>query len=299
MSEIKSVAIAGASGNLGPHVLKALLDPKLHVTVLTRGTKSITFDPAVKVVSVDYSSVESLTSALQGQDAVVSAVGMEALEGQTILIDAAIAAGVKRFIPADYGAVTTNPKLHEYPFYSTVGKIQKYLAEKSKSTGLSYTVLSTGAFTDMLFGAIGIIDFDKHEAVLYDGGDSRFSTNSMAGVGKAIAQILKHPKETSNRMLRISEAILTQNKLLAIAKELKPEITWKTTLVDTSEMMKEALASFGAGDFSPPVFMKFLGSTVFAGNRFGAAYDVTDNELLGVEALSDESLKKLVAGRLG
>ncbi|EGU73272.1 hypothetical protein HZS61_007252 [Fusarium oxysporum f. sp. conglutinans] len=150
-------------------------------SVLTRGTKSTTFDPSFKVVSIDYSSVESLTSALQGQDAVVSVVGMEALEGQTILIDAAIAAGVKHFIPADYGAVSTNPKLHEYPFYSTVGKIQKYLAEKSKSTGLSYTVLSTGAFTDMLFGAIGIIDFDKHEAVLYDGGDLRFTTNSMEG----------------------------------------------------------------------------------------------------------------------
>lgn len=100
-------------------------------------------------------------------------------------------------------------------------------------------------------------------------------------------------------MLRISEAILTQNKLLAIAKELKQEITWKTTLVDTSEMMKEGLASFGAWDFSPLVFMKFLGSTLFAGNRFEARCDVTDNELLGVEALGDESLKKLVAGRLG
>jgi gamma-glutamyl:cysteine ligase YbdK (ATP-grasp superfamily) len=70
-------------------------------------------------------------------------------------------------------------------------------------------------------------------------------------------------------MLRIPEAILTENKLLAFAKELKLENTWKTTLVDTSEMMKEALA------------------TLFTGNRFGAAYDVTDHELLGVEALSD------------
>jgi hypothetical protein len=88
-------------------------------------------------------------------------------------------------------------------------------------------------------------------------------------------------------MLRIPEAILTENKLLAFAKELKLENTWKTTLVDTSEMMKEALASFHARDFSSPVFLRLLGSTLFTGNRFGAAYDVTDHELLGVEALSD------------
>jgi hypothetical protein len=115
---------------------------------------------------------------------------MEALEGQTIVVEAAIAAGLKRFIPADYGAVTTSPKLHTNSSYSTVDETQKCLAEKSMSTGLSYTVLSKGALTDMLFGAVGIIDFDGHEAVLCDGGDSRFSTKSMEGVGKAIVQVL-------------------------------------------------------------------------------------------------------------
>ncbi|KAH8587740.1 hypothetical protein B0O99DRAFT_584061 [Bisporella sp. PMI_857] len=299
MPDIKSVAIAGASGNLGPHVFKALFNANFQVTVLTRGQKSVTYDPSIKVLEVDYTSIDSLTSALQGQDAVVSTIGLEALEDQTVLIDAAIAAGVKRFIPSDFGSTTTNPKLYEYPIYAATAKIQNYLAEKSNVSELSYTILASGASLDMILSEIGIIDFNKHKAEIYDGGDNRISSTSFVSIGKAIAGILEHPKETENRVLHVSQVILTQNKLLAIARELRPDISWELTTVNTSDMMQEALASIGAGDFSSLTMVKFVKSTVFAGDRYGAAYDVTDNELLGVDLLTKEELKKLVADRLG
>lgn len=248
---------------------------------------------------MDYTSVESLTAALQGQDAVVSTIGGEALEGQTVLIDATIAAGVKRFIPSDFGSVSTNPALHAYPVYSSTAKIQKYLAEKAKTSRLSYTILASGGSLEDILGEIGIIDFNKHRAELYDGGDTRISSTSFANVGKAIAGVLKHPEETKNRVVHVSQAILTQNKLLAIARELRPDIPWELTTVNTRDMMQEALASIGAGDFSFPTIIKFVKSTVFAGDRYGAAYDVTDNELLGIDLLTEAELKKLVADRLG
>jgi hypothetical protein len=224
---------------------------------------------------------------------------MEALEGQTVLIDAAVAAGVRRFIPSDYGTITTNKELHGYPGYASFAKIQNYLVEKSKTSRLSYTILATGGFLDMLFGQSGIVDFDNHKVVLYDGGESRISSTSFASVGNAVVGILNRPGETSNRILRVSQAILTQNKVLTIAKDMKPEISWEITPVKTSEMMQEALAAFAAGDFSHPIILKFVISTVFAGDRYGAAYDATDNALLGVEELTEEELRKMVADRLG
>lgn len=152
MSEIKSVAIAGATGRLGPHVLNALVDAGFQVTVLTRSKKPGALDADVKVLEVDFTSMDSLAAALKGIDAVVSTIGGTAIDNQTILIDAAIAAGVKRFIPSEYGTVTTNPKVESYPLYSSMTKIRKYLQEKAAAGDLTWTVLACGCFLDFMFG---------------------------------------------------------------------------------------------------------------------------------------------------
>jgi len=85
---------------------------------------------------------------------------------------------------------------------------------------------------------------------------------------------------------------------LKIVEELRPDIKWETSKVQTSALLKEGLDSASAGDFSMPVVMKVLAGTAFAGETYGAAYDETDNELLGIKELTEEDLKKLVAERL-
>ncbi|KAE9367246.1 NAD(P)-binding protein [Stipitochalara longipes BDJ] len=298
MSEIKSVAIAGASGNLGPHVLKALVDANFQVTVLTRSNKPGAYDASVKVVEVDYTSVESLAAALKGIDALVSTVGHEGIEKQTLLIDASVAAGVKRFIPSEYGSCTTNPKLAAFPIYAPMFKIKNYLQEKAKEGKLTWTVLACGSFLEFLFGQPLFLDFANHKAILYDEGDNRTSSTSLANIGKAVAGILKNAKATENKIVRVSEVILTQNKLIKIAEELRPDIKWETSKVQTSASLKEGLDGVGAGDFSMPVLMKILAGTALAGDTYGSAYDETDNELLGVKELTEEGLKKLVSEKL-
>ncbi|KAE8452548.1 hypothetical protein EG329_000451 [Mollisiaceae sp. DMI_Dod_QoI] len=298
MSEIKSVAIAGASGNLGPHILKALLDANFQVTVLTRSQKPGAFDANVKVLEVDFTSKVSLTTALKGIDAVVSAVGHQGVENQHILIDAAIAAGVKRFIPSEYGSCTTSPKVENLPIYIPMIKTRKYVQEKAKAGEITWTVLACGGFLSFLFDTPTLFDFANHKATLFDEGDNRISTTSMPNVGKAIAAILKNSDATKNKVLHTSEVIVTQNKVLAIAKELKPEINWDTTKVQTSAMLKEGLEQLSAGDFSMPVLMKLIGATALGGDAYGSAYDETDNELLGIKELTEADLKQLVADRL-
>lgn len=83
--------------------MKELLKSGLfEITVLTRESSSHDFPSGVKVAKVDYRNVESLTAALKGQDALVSAVASVAASGQRVLIDAAVEAGVKRIIPSEY-----------------------------------------------------------------------------------------------------------------------------------------------------------------------------------------------------
>ncbi|EAU34345.1 predicted protein [Aspergillus terreus NIH2624] len=67
------VAIAGATGNLGPAVLKELKEAGFELTVLTRSAKDA-FGSDVRVAQVDYSSIDSLQAALEGQDALAAAL---------------------------------------------------------------------------------------------------------------------------------------------------------------------------------------------------------------------------------
>lgn len=148
---IKNVAIIGASGNLGPSILNALLaEGSFTVTVLSRLKSKATFPDSVRVIKTDFSDA-SLIKDFAGQDAVISTVGSEAVASQTRYIDAAIAAGVKRFIPSEFGSDGSDPKALEIaPIFAPKLKVLRYLEEKASET-FSYTAVITGPFFDWVY----------------------------------------------------------------------------------------------------------------------------------------------------
>ncbi len=240
--------------------------------------------------------MESLTAALKGVDALVSTVAGQAMGGQTLLIDAAIAAGVKRFIPSEYGSCTTDPKLENFPMYAPMWKVKRYLQEKAKAGELTWTVVATGGFMDYMFLKPIFVDFKTHTATLYDDGNNRLSSTSMPNIGKAIVGVLKNFEATKNRIVRTSEIIVTQNQVLRIVRELMPEVNWEvTSKVSTSAILQAGVEEAKAGNFGESVIMKILAGTAMAGETYGSAFDETDNELLGIKELSEEDLKKIIA----
>ncbi|GAM33597.1 hypothetical protein TCE0_011f00608 [Talaromyces pinophilus] len=298
MTKIERVAIAGASGALGSNVLKALVGAGFQVTVLTRSKKPGMYDSTIRVAEVDYASLESLTAALKGVDAVVSTVTSTAIESQTILIDAAVAAGVKRFIPSEFGSVTTNFKLEGLPLFSSIFKVRKYLQEKAAASGLTWTILACGIFLDYALNTPILLDFVNHKATLLDGGDNRISATSLPKVGVAICAILKNFDATNDKVMRVSETILTQNQWLGFTQELNPDIKWELSNARTSVLLEESLKQIEAGEFTESVILKLVTGTSLAGNTYGSAYDVTDNELLGIKELTSDEVKKLIAEKL-
>ena len=104
------------------------------------------------IKKADYASYDSLLSVFTGQDAVVSVVGAPGVPVQKVAVDAAIAAGVKRFIPSEFGVNTR--RVRDLP----IGKILQgkigvvdYLKEK-EAQGLTWTGISTGLFFDWVCG---------------------------------------------------------------------------------------------------------------------------------------------------
>jgi len=119
VSEVKNVNAdpsPQASGSLGGPVLNALVKSgKFKVTVVKHPSSSASFPDSVTVRTADLSSVDSVTAAFEGQDAVVSTVGTAGLPAQGVLVEAAAAANVKRFLPSDFGSDIANPKTGVLP----------------------------------------------------------------------------------------------------------------------------------------------------------------------------------------
>ncbi|KAJ6169862.1 hypothetical protein N7485_007208 [Penicillium canescens] len=110
MALFKNVLLIGAGGNLGVPVLKAFLASPYKVGILTRKESTSTFPKCVPVFKADYTDVSSIKLAMESQDVVISMVGGIAAGDQQVFIDAALAAGVKRFLPSEFGPYSRNPE---------------------------------------------------------------------------------------------------------------------------------------------------------------------------------------------
>ncbi|KAI1767858.1 NAD(P)-binding protein [Hypoxylon sp. FL1150] len=294
MSAIKTVAVAGATGNIGKPILNQLIEDGFKVTALTRKGTSHTFPPSVTVAEVDYESPESLVKALQGQDAVVSAVGFNGLPLQLPLIDAAVKAGVKRFLPSEYGGDAENAKAAALPIFAPKKQVLDALtaAAAVKGGSLTYTLVSTGPFLDMALGFGLFVNLREKSATLWNGGDRAFSTTTTTATATAVAQVLKHPQETRNRTVRVRSASTTQNKLLAIAKEVLGGEGWTTKVASTEDALKRAHASLETGKVDR---VAFITETIW-GEGYGCDFEKVDNELLGVRELSEAEIQGLIEG---
>ncbi|KAK6330097.1 hypothetical protein TWF718_003525 [Orbilia javanica] len=148
-----NVTIAGGSGQVSKEIIDAFIESKKHhITVLSRHGLSATTStpPEVCWKTVDYNDKEGLTKALHGTHTLLSFVQILSDPDQISqknLIDAAIAAGVKRFAPSEYGS----KGLVDMPWWYGKGKIREYLEQVNKDgQTLEYTLFQPGLFLDYL-----------------------------------------------------------------------------------------------------------------------------------------------------
>ncbi|RYP16111.1 hypothetical protein DL765_005312 [Monosporascus sp. GIB2] len=295
MSNIKNVAIIGASGSLGSVVFEKLVaSGKFHVRVLKRVGSSSKFPPGTEVVEVDFDSLDSLKSALSGQDALVSTVSSGGLERQKTLIDAAIAAGVKRFIPSEFGSDLGNPNARKLPVYGHKVAVQEYLVEKAKTTGITYTLIYNNAFLDWALKHKFILDVSSDKPTIIDGGNKPFSTTTLSTVADAVLGVFGRLEETKNRGVYIQDAVITQNQILEMAKKAAPNRSWDVVHVKLDDLTAGADAKLAKGDYSMETFVPYLYRAVLDPAYGGNFTGKTDNELLGIKEMSEAAVFEVV-----
>ncbi|KAI1372384.1 NAD(P)-binding protein [Hypoxylon crocopeplum] len=283
-SAIKNVAVVGGSGNLGKEVVQELVKAGFNVTAFSREDSTSTFPPGVASKRVNYQSVESLTSALDGQDAVVSTIATVAVGGQTPLVDAAVAAKVKRFIPSEFGI---NTRIVGGTAIGGIlqGKIKTldYLNAKSKENPwFTWTGISSGIFFDwgLDYGTAGFNKGTK-TAVIYDSGNEPVQASNLAFIGRAIAAILSQPDKTANQYLSIASFNPSQNQILEIVEAETGE-KWKVEHASTADQEHIGLEKLSKGDYS--AFSNLLRRRIYAdGANLAVKGETSANGLLGLQ----------------
>lgn len=295
------VAVAGATGSAGFPIIHELLKAGHHVTALSRsissGSSKLPKHPNLDIVEVDYDSVPSLTAALQNHDVVIATLPVDTPIGsQDTLIDAAVAAGVSRFFPAEFGTDTDNDKCMKLPVFENKMHALEYLRAKvAKHPNFSYTAICTGAFFDWGLEAGFLAHPKTHTATIYDDGNLPWSTTTLATISKAVVSLMSHLEETKNRHVYIHDAVVTQNKIIEIAKRIDGK-DWELTYVDSASVLEEAHIEYRRADSDYKKGLMPLLHISVLGKGYGGDFSGRlDNELLGIELMSDEELGEVIA----
>ncbi len=155
------IVVAGATGDLGQRLVRALAQRGAHVIALVRpGTEQAQLrglrDSGITIMQVSLDDAQSLRRAIAGAGCVVSTLnGLEEviIGQQGMLLEAAVAAGVPRFTPSDYCLDYT----HTRPGDNRNLDLRRRFATQLEAADISVTSILNGGFLELLEGDAHIV----------------------------------------------------------------------------------------------------------------------------------------------
>ncbi|EAS35836.3 uncharacterized protein CIMG_01190 [Coccidioides immitis RS] len=295
---IHNVAIVGADGELGPSVLKALASSgHFNVTVLKRksSTSNSTYPQSVQTVFIsDDFPADELVAALKGIDAVVVTVNGTLADLQKRIADAAVTAGVKHFIPADFGSCDSQDQLTRdlVPLYQRKADVREYLRQlASRHENFSWTGIVCGHFFHAEALRFMHIDIRSCTAEVLDDGETRCSASTLPQVGAAVVKVLEKSgaEEIKNKVIYIQSFCATQMEVVR-AFERATGQSWKVNRTDPQSFVKEEKAKADANGIVGSEELVWVLGTLHADWEKKEEFV---NKFLG---LDEEDLDKVVAG---
>ncbi|KAB8207157.1 hypothetical protein BDV34DRAFT_223722 [Aspergillus parasiticus] len=195
------LAVSGGTGKLGRAVVEAFKNKKSHsVFILARSTNdelSETLD--VPIIPVDYSNLNLIEAAIKSKS-------------------------TKRFIPSDFGIIYNEQ--HASVFPPIKGKL--LAAEKLRSSGLEYTLVSNGFFMDYyglpkvksyLQPFVFAVDMANNTAAIPGSGNVPVVFTHTFDVAQYVAALIS--EENWNERSIIIGDKLTWNDLVSLAEATK------------------------------------------------------------------------------
>ena len=221
----KTIVVAGGTGNLGGRIIKVLLKKGTDVRAIVRlntdeaKVKKLEQQGA-KVIQVNMSGVSELTQACKGASCIVSALqGLHdvIVDVQTILLEAAIAAGVPRFIPSDFSCDFTKLPVGKNRNFD----LRREFDELLNKSSISATTIFNGAFADMLTGQMPLILFKRKRVLYWGDADQRMDFTTIDNTAEFTANAALD--DSTPRYLRIAGDEISARELTVVASEVTGE----------------------------------------------------------------------------
>ncbi|KAJ3252059.1 hypothetical protein HK103_001861 [Boothiomyces macroporosus] len=239
----ETVAVVGATGNLGVSIAKAVIAKKLKVKIVTRqdtlASKKELLDEfkshGAEIVVADFKSIDSLAAALKGVQVVISATGGAALGEQIQLIDAAKKAGVSRFYPSEYGIDDV-----EYPTKHPIIDAKVSIRKHAEAAGLQTVVAFTGFFAEWALSPFYAVDFATSTIEIVGDGNAKIGGWSIPQIGQVVAESINHATTSKTDKiiyLRAQGLVFTYNELLA-EHEKQTGTKWTKKYITIDEAKK-------------------------------------------------------------
>ncbi|KAK5957305.1 hypothetical protein OHC33_001677 [Knufia fluminis] len=283
-----------ASGTIGTHILHALLeDPadNFEVTILTRPESTSTFPshPSVTIARVAHDDYDGLTRTFSSHDAIIHAGAIPSIPTQPLLIKAAVAAGIKRFILNEFAnSPITQTGLPETARFRQprldVLAVAKDAAANNPT--FSWTGLAVGNILDLSllrYPQFGI-DVRKHSVKYTDDGTERVSAVILPDIGLAVRGILRAPEGTRNRYCHV-RSVETDQVGIVRALEGRQGVRYAVSR-ESSEVLytrgKEGFKRGKRSGFHDLVVVQLFGRVEGSGGSVIVGREESDNLLLGV-----------------
>lgn len=213
MSLYTSFAVAGAGPTIGGRIVKALLERGASVVTLVRPSSTSISSPLLegaKIVTADYTDVKAVASVLREHkvEVLISALAYGALPSQSPIADAAKEAGVKLFVPSEFGLPTEGGKGGHLV-------IKSQFADYLKSLGIPSLRFYTGIFMEFIPQFTGV---DTGKFLVLGKGDASFSTTALDDVAGFSAHVLTSlpPAKLHDATFRIEGERTSFNKVGAL-----------------------------------------------------------------------------------
>jgi len=278
MSGIKTIALTGV-GNLGQSFVDHLVSEQKagkisKVIVLSREsskgseTNSKLEAQGATIAFVDYDNQKSIESALTGVDAIISTLPVAGLLSQITIAKAAKAAGVKLFIPSEFG----DPTEGEYPA-GTLPALKVQVRKELKDIGIPYAWFYTGPFPDFCLTPYLGYDFAGGKIIIRGHGDGPVSWTARSDIARFVTYVITtHPIEKyAGRAIRIEGDRKTFNEIAA-GYEKKTGKSLEITRVPRADVEK-AVAE------NPNDFLAYLYYVWDAGKALSGKTEELDNDL--------------------
>ena len=173
-------------------------------------------DRGLKVVTGDLTGpIEETTKWLKGIDTIISTMFALDVAQQIPVIDAAVLAGVKRFVPASFGTPAARGVMDVRDLKETV---QDHLFRQK----LGFTIIDVGYWYETSYPGVPSGKFDYATLVasnvVYADGTAKTMLTSVKDIGKVTARIVKDDRTLNKRVYACGD-VLTQNEIHKLVEE--------------------------------------------------------------------------------